>query len=137
MTYLTVDFDDGRLYVGRRPRASVILRGPGGPHGKTWAVSALVDTGADYMHLPDSAAAAVGISLHRARRVRTSTAGGPVVFRRRTVDVEIENVTVSVPVNFGRNVPPLLGRQAMFSILEIAGFSTTEWLLKWPPTDET
>jgi predicted aspartyl protease len=114
----------------------VILHGPGGTHGKTWAVSALVDTGADYMHLPESAATAVGISLTRARRVKTSTAGGTVVFRRCTVDVEIENVKVSIPVNFGRNLPALIGRQAMFSILEIAGFSTTEWLLKWLPPDE-
>ena len=137
MAYATVDFDAGRPYVGRRPRGSVILHGPGGPHGKTWAASALVDTGADFMHLPDSAATAVGISFAGALSVRSSTAGGVVTFRQVIVDVEIENIKVSIPVNFSANVPALIGRQAMFAILHTAGFTTTEWLLKWIPAATT
>jgi predicted aspartyl protease len=131
MAYATVDFDTGRPYVGRRPRGAVILYGPGGPHGTAWAVSALVDTGADFMHLPDSAAAGVGISLAAASSVRTLTAGGVTSFRQAVVNVEIEGVTVSVPVNFGPNVAALIGRQAIFAVLHTTGFTTTEWLLKW------
>ena len=139
MAYATVDFDAGRSYVGRRPRGSIILYGPGGPGGKTtWAASALVDTGADYMHLPDAAAADVGISLAGARPVRTSTAGAVVTFQQATVAVEIEGVKVSIPVNFGPNLPALVGRQAIFAILHTSGFTTTEWLLKWiPPVTTT
>ena len=139
MTYATVDFDTGRPYASRRPRGDVILHGPGGSHGTVWAVSALVDTGADFMHLPDSAAAGVGISTTGAgsRIVRSSTAGGVVTFRQLAVDVEIENVRVTIPVNFGANAPALIGRQAMFAVLHTAGFTTTEWLIKWIPAIST
>ena len=53
------------------------------------------------------------------------------------VDVEIEGVTVNIPVNFAQNAKPLIGRQAIFKVLESTGFTTTEWLLRWkqrPPS---
>lgn len=133
MSYATVDFDAGRPYIGRRPRGDVILHGPGGSHGTTWSVSALVDTGADFMHLPSSAAIGVGISLAGAGTIRVTTGGGVVSFQQATVDVEIEGVLVTVPVNFGPNAPALIGRQTMFAVLDKTGFTTTEWLLKWKP----
>jgi hypothetical protein len=131
MTYLTIDFDDSEKYVGNRPKGVVILKGPGGRHGTTWTFLALVDTGADFMHLPDKAATAVGISLANAPVVKLSTAGGIIHAKRRNVDVEIQGVLVNVPVNFHKDSMPLIGRQAIFRILDTSGFSPSEWLLDW------
>lgn len=131
MTYATVNFDAGEVYVSNRPLGNVVLRGPGGQHGNTIKFLALVDTGADFMHLPSSAAAGVGISLSGASKIRVCTGGGTVTFLQLTVEVEIESVTVRVPVNFGTNSPALIGRQGIFAVLDKTGFTTTEWLLKW------
>jgi predicted aspartyl protease len=129
VAYVTVDFDDGEPYNGNRPVGKVVLHGPGGPHGTTWtAYPVLVDTGADYMHLPDAAAAAVGLSLAGATAHNVSTAGGIVTVRRLTVQVEVHGILRKVPVNFAPNGKPLIGRQAMFAAIKSAGFSTTEWL---------
>jgi predicted aspartyl protease len=128
---ITVDFDTSRAYVGNRPVGDVVLHGPGGSHGTTWAASALVDTGADYMHVPDSAVTGVGILTTGATRVRVSTGSGPATFWQIMADVEIEGVTVNIPINFGPNVPALIGRQAIFKVLEKTGFTTADWLLKW------
>ncbi len=131
MTYSTVDFDAGEQYVLNRPKGAVVLHGPGGPHGTQWKTLALVDTGADYLHLPEEAAQKVGIFLYQAPVFRISTAGGVIRMVRRNVDVEIQGVKVNVPVNFARGAVPLIGRQAIFRVLEAAGFTTREWLLKW------
>ena len=137
MVYQTIHFDDGRAYVGNRPVGDGHLLGPGGPHGSRIAFVALVDTGADFMHLPTQSAAAVGVSLANARQITISTAGGIITVLQEDVDVEIEGVTVNIPVNFAHNAKPLIGRQAIFKVLESTGFTTTEWLLRWkqrPPS---
>jgi predicted aspartyl protease len=107
-----------------------VLHGPGGTHGTTWSAVALVDTGADYMHLPKQAAHAIGVSLAGATVVKIATAGGTITMERVTVDVEIEGIRRRVPVNFAPNAMPLIGRQAMFAFLTSTGFTTTEWLLE-------
>src|SRR5215218_1229962 len=108
---------------------TVVLLGPGGKHGPSWTVKALVDTGADYLSLPEQAARAVGISLANTPQYKTLTARGPGCVRRKMVDAIIQGKKVAVPANFGRNSVPLIGRQAIFQVLRTAGFSTTEWLL--------
>lgn len=132
MTYLSINFNKGERYIGNRPFGTVILKGPGGSHGKSLQAIALVDTGADFMHLPDEAATYVGISLANSRVFKVSTAGGIIKVRQQNVNVEIQGVSVNIPVNFSKNAKPLIGRQAIFAILDTAGFSTTEWLLDWP-----
>lgn len=137
MVYKTIDFDTGRAYVANRPMGDVLLLGPGGTHGTSFPFVALVDTGADYMHLPAQSAVAVGISLANARQVSVSTAGGIVTVYQEDVDVEIEGVRVNIPVNFAPGGKPLIGRQAIFKVLESTGFTTSEWLLRWkqrPPS---
>lgn len=130
--YATVDFDDGRAYTGNRPMGTVVLIGPGGPNGTRWSNLALVDTGADYLMLPDSAASAVGVSLAGAQIVRITGIGtSPVSVRQLNVNVEIEGYPVSVPALFAPGAKPLIGRQALFAALTTLGFSTTEWLLEW------
>ena len=131
VAHVTIDFDDGVPYSGNRPVADVVLQGPGGPHGSTWRVQALVDTGADYMHLPVQALQAVGIATTGAPQNRILTAGGTVVMQRVNVDVEIQGTLVNVPCNVLAGAKPLVGRQAIFTMLETAGFSTSEWLLDY------
>jgi predicted aspartyl protease len=136
MTYATVDFDDGIPYVGRRPKGSVAIHGPGGPYGTSRTFLALVDTGADYMHLPLEAIQGVGLARPR-RRVRMMTAGGRITMWRGEFDVDIQGVPVRVPVNVAPNARPLIGRQAIYAVLDNAGFSTTEWLLDLKQTSST
>jgi predicted aspartyl protease len=131
--YATVDFDDGLPYIGNRPVGDVVLHGPAGAGRPPWSVQALVDTGADYLHLPLQALQAVGISTSGASRFRILTAGGTIVVQQTTVDVEIQGVRVNVPCNFASGMKPLIGRQAIFQVLDTAGFSATEWLLDWYP----
>lgn len=131
MSYITVDFDDGVPYASRRPMGTVVLNGPGGIHGHRWQAIALVDTGADFLHLPEEAATAVGISLVNVQQVNLLTAGGKVHMKQLKVDVEIQGILVNIPVNFAKNALPLIGRQAIFAILNTTGFSTSEWLLDW------
>jgi predicted aspartyl protease len=133
MAYASVDFDDGEAYVGNRPVETVRLHGPGGPHGNTWSTLALVDTGADYMHLPTEGATAVGISLAGASSITTSTAGGLATMKQQAVDVEFHGKRIHVPVNFAPGTVAVIGRQAIFDVVESAGFTTAEWLLDWWP----
>lgn len=130
--YATVDFDDGRSYSGNRPMGTVVLVGPGGAHGTRWSSLALVDTGADYLILPDSAAHAVGISLSAARVVPVTGLGTtPFQMHQLNVNVELEGHPVRVPALFGRGARALIGRQTLFAALTTLGFSTTEWLFEW------
>jgi predicted aspartyl protease len=93
---------------------------------------ALVDTGADYLILPDSAALAVGISLAAARIVPVTGLGTtPLSMRRLTVQIELEGHQVGVPALFGQGARALIGRQTLFAALTTLGFSTTEWLFEW------
>ena len=135
MTYQTIDFDDHEIYVGNRPRTAITLRGPGGWYGATWqAAAALVDTGADFMLLPEQAATGVGITPAGAQTVRVATAGGVVTVWRKLVSVTVLNITVDVPISFCANARPLLGRQAIFQLMQTAGFGTTEQLQEWYAT---
>ena len=130
--YVSIDFDAGRPYVGNRPKGTVVLTGPGGPLGTRWATIALVDTGADYLQLPQSAANAVGLSLAGASSVSVTGIGTlPVPMHKMTVSVEIEGYVINVPALFAPNAKPLIGRQAIFAFLNTSGFTTTEWLLDW------
>ncbi len=128
MSYRVIDFDDYEPYYLDRPVSDVTLLGPGGPHHQSWAVRALVDTGADYMHLPTEAAVGVGISLHDAISIELGSAGGKIEVRQKVVTVEILGVPVQIPVNFAPNAMALIGRQALFEVLQTAGFGTQEWL---------
>ncbi|HEY8768182.1 MAG TPA: retropepsin-like aspartic protease [Dehalococcoidia bacterium] len=135
MAYRTLDFDDGTVYdVENRPVETVTLLGPGGYYGtKEVHLDAIVDTGADHMHLPTEAAEEVGIDLSGAVAVILDTAGGSVTMDQLEVGVDIHGRRVTVPVNFAPGAEALLGRQAIFEALGAAGFTTSEWLLQYIP----
>jgi predicted aspartyl protease len=131
LAHASIDFDSGEAYTGNRPVTDIVLHGPGGSLGATtWTgAQVLVDTGADYLHLPQAAIDTVGISMAGAQTYRILTGGGTVVMKRVSVEVEIAGTKVTVPCNVMAGARPVVGRQAMFTVLETAGFSTTEWLL--------
>jgi predicted aspartyl protease len=93
----------------------------------------LVDTGADYLQLPSSAATSVGLGHLLASAVATNVkvAGGGyvIMYLAHGVNVTIEGIPVTVSVLFdsSNSGPVLLGRQALLAAVE-AGFNTTEWL---------
>lgn len=73
----------------------------------------LVDTGADYLLLPASAARSSGLSLVSSTSLSVSTAGGAATMNLlRGVHVEIEGYAVKVDVLFDptNRCPPLAGR---------------------------
>lgn len=121
-----VAYSDYLPYFNNRPYASVqLVNGP-----RTSSVfTCLVDTGADYLLLPSSAAASVRLALPR-RTVSIGTVGGSIsVHQVSGCTVEIEGVSVPVTVLFdpSGNLPLVLGREAIMACCE-CGFNTQEWL---------
>jgi predicted aspartyl protease len=124
MAYATVDFDAGVPYVGRRPMGMIMIAGP----LRSRTLLALVDTGADYTHLPLELLDDVGLPLP-AQRVRMMTAGGIIYMARGLFDVRVEGIPVRVPINVAPRARPLIGRQTLFALLDTSGFTPFEWLL--------
>lgn len=124
-----VDYDERIANYDGLPMANVRWH----PHGarRHWTAVALVDTGAEYLHLPVEAAQWVGVDLSDSPSVALLTVGGLTRMLHATADVEIEGVRVTVACNFARNATPLVGRRAMFAVLDSLGFSPTSWLARW------
>ncbi len=124
----TVNYSNKRSYLGHRPYSNVTLLGVGGNPDVNF--SALVDTGADYLQLPASAANTVGINLSSgvSQNVHGATGTAALIFLTG-IDVEIEGKDVVVDAFFDPTnlTIPLLGRQALLAAVE-AGFNTSEWL---------
>jgi predicted aspartyl protease len=123
----TVSYTSSRRFSGNRPYGEVILRGP---TGSTPKILALVDTGADYLQLPASAASTVGLSLKVGRSTIVRTAWGMASMTLlHGIDVDVEGANVNVDVLFHPSSMSraLLGRQALLRAVE-AGFTKHEWL---------
>ncbi|WP_254615424.1 aspartyl protease family protein [Cupriavidus basilensis] len=89
----------------------------------------LVDTGADYLLLPGSAAAASGLSLARSVTLVVSTVGGGVSMQLLTaVAVKIEGYRINVDVLFDptNKCPPLAGRGVLLPAFAI-GMQSSDW----------
>jgi predicted aspartyl protease len=132
MTYKTIDYDNGTSYAGGLARETVTLHGPGGLSGHNIAsILAVVDTGANFMHLPTQAAQGVGIVIVGTPNVTVSTANGQIQMWQIRVDVEIRRITRSILVNFANNSPALIGIESLKAFMDALGFDHTEWLIKW------
>lgn len=119
-----IDFQNSISYIGNRPYADVRL-GSASPTYKC-----LVDTGADYLQLPASAAAAIGLSLANAVPHSVTTASGTTIFRllpKVSVDIEGQRVNVDVLFDPTDRAPPLAGRGVLLAAFEL-GFQPTKWL---------
>jgi gag-polyprotein putative aspartyl protease len=134
-----VDFDHLTPYtktptsVINEPRVSIGLLSP--CISSPLAIDCRVDTGADYIILPESLAYAVGIKLNRKWTTRVGNASGrPVIMNWHYCDLEILNITINnIPVLFGQNAPALFGLNALNKISLTAGFTDKDWLLEWHP----
>ena len=124
----SVNYSHNRDYSGNRPYSNITLLGING--GSNVNFSALVDTGADYLQLPASAASAAGINLASAQSASVYGAAGSTTMDFVTgVSVEVEGKTVIVDVLFdpSNSSSALLGRQCLLAAVE-AGFNSNEWL---------
>lgn len=124
----TVSYTASRPFAGNRPYGQVVLHGPTGI--RTPLILALVDTGADYLQLPASAAHAVGLSLGGGSPIRIRTAWATatlVLLAGVAVEVEGRRITADVLFHPSSSSRALLGRQALLRAIE-AGFNRKEWL---------
>ena len=127
----TVTYSNSRRFLRNRPYSNVTLLGvPGKPNLKFLA---LVDTGADYLQLPKSAAAVVGINLRSATPKTVHGATGSLsMLLVSGVKVEVEGKTVMVDCLFEptNSSSALLGRQCLLAAVE-AGFNVDEWMWEY------
>jgi len=130
--WATVTFDEKEAYnVVGNPKGTVRLKDKSGRYGD-WLSWALVDTGANRLHLPDAAAESVGLTLAGARPVPVMTASGAeIVMHQLDVDVEIQGARITTACNFAPNAKPLIGRGALFKAMKTAGFNSSDWLIEW------
>jgi predicted aspartyl protease len=127
-----VTYTQQRLFSGNRPYSNVTLLAAH-PYYAYSNVNfqALVDTGADYLQLPASAAATAGIDLNSRgvpQNVHGATGTAVLIFVTG-IDVEIEGKVITVDAFFDPTnlSSALLGRQALLTAVE-AGFNAKEWL---------
>lgn len=122
----TIVFSNTNAYRRRRAYATVELRGPGS--GSWINVDVLVDTGADYLVLPDAAALAVGLNPESGTPEPVTGVTGSVTLQRLTAcAVTVESAySINVDVLFGPGAMPVLGMDALLAAME-AGFQASAW----------
>ena len=123
---ITINFTNSIVFVGNRPYADVRLN-PSNPRAPTY--KCIVDTGADYLQLPASAATASGLSLTRAIPHPISSSAGTATYQRlSSVSLEIERQLVTIDVLFDptNRAPCLAGRGVLLAAFEL-GFQVGKW----------
>jgi predicted aspartyl protease len=126
---VTVNYANNKKLIGAslKPVADIVLIGPKGK----FAISALtVDTGADYLMVPQSAATRIGwLPNPRATSVTVATAGGYVAMTLLPAQsVQVEGILINTEVLVDpKNGNPLLGRSALQKLLNV-GLNLTDWL---------
>jgi predicted aspartyl protease len=126
---ISVDYDGSHGFITGRPHADIACHGTSRA-AKPYCCPALVDTGADYLTLPNDVAELLGIDLSPMTKTRIATASG--VTLARIVDdfyVEIEGALFRVRAQFTPNTPVLLGLNAILSAMDI-GVNPSDWLYK-------
>lgn len=128
----TVNYNSSKAYTGayQKPLADLDLIGP---NGRASVSAVLVDTGADFLQLPERLAVTVGLLPSSAATivsVSVKTAGGSLNMKRLAgVSVEVEGVPITTdllchPSGTSR---ALLGRGALRALTNV-GFNVTHWL---------
>ncbi len=123
-----VIFGNGKPYVGQynKPYADIVLVGT-----KRIAISnVVVDTGADFLQVPQSAASNAGLNLGQAIKQMVKTVSGTItMLRLPNVLVEIEGIRIITVVlcNPNGTSSPLLGRAALHRLVNV-GFDASQWL---------
>jgi predicted aspartyl protease len=123
----TITFLNSCPFTGNRPYADVKLN-PLIPNSPTH--KCLVDTGADYLQLPASAASKSCISLSNSVRTTVNTVAGVTSLQLvHGVVAEIEGTRATIDVLFDttNSFPPIAGRQLLLKAFNL-GFNNTHWL---------
>ena len=123
----TIIFPNSSAYVGKRPYADVVLN-PSYPNVPTH--KCLVDSGADYLQLPASAAADAGLNLSQANQITVTTVSGNTTLKMlNNLPVSIEGYRVTVDVLFDPTNSSYLiaGRQLLLAAFDV-GFNNKSWL---------
>lgn len=124
---VTITFPNLVRFSGNRPYADVRLN-PASRRVPTY--KCIVDTGADYLQLPASAAGASGLSLIGAVPQPVTSASGTTTFQLLkgvTVDIEGQVVTVDVLFDPTNRSPALAGRGVLLAAFEL-GVRSRDWL---------
>lgn len=113
-----------------RPEGDLLLLGPKGSLAFGFVV---VDSGADYVVLPEKAGLGVGLTLPRTPTTTLNGVGGSVgAALVRGVDVEFQRwrIKIDVMFDYSNGVRPLFGRSGIRALQDI-GMDRTDW--HWNP----
>jgi hypothetical protein len=117
-------------FATARPEGDLLLVGPKGSHAFGYV---LVDSGADYVVLPEKAGLSVGISLPPKATTTLRGVGGVVgAALVPGVSLEFQSLTIKADVMFdySNSVRPLFGRSGFRGLSDI-GLDPTNW--HWNP----
>ncbi len=125
-----VDYDGFYGYYKNRDYANIYCHVVEGRVPQPFRLAALIDTGADYLELPNSVAQQLGLNLSMYPANLVLTAGGylPVAVVPN-FGVEIEGKLVSVTAHFMALSTALLGLSVIIASADI-GFDVNKWLYK-------
>jgi len=124
---ISVNYSYDKTYSGNRPYADVKIVGVGKPN---ICFSALVDTGADYLQIPEYSAVRAGLNVSSASNIQVRGATGTAVLKLlngAAVIVEGKSITVDLLLEPGNGSSAFLGRQALLAAVE-AGFDAKRWM---------
>ncbi len=114
-----------------RPYCEVIIYGPNGL--SKYSQFCIVDSGADYLQVPEAALATVGINWVPAwghEQVMDASFCNFAFRVYRNVEIGIEGKRFALPKLISSpNVPPLLGRSAFLAAMDV-GFDSSGWLFR-------
>jgi len=130
MAIQVLPYDGAHAYANNRPYADIYCHGVKGKITKPFHLSALIDSGADYLELPNKVAQQLGLNLATYPSHQVLTAGGyfPVtVVNGFTVDIEGKLVVVTA--HFLAISTALLGLRAFLTAIDL-GLDTTKWLYR-------
>lgn len=123
-------YDADHGYVRNRPYADIYCHGIRPNIANPLHLAVLVDTGADYLELPNGVAQKLNLNLGQYQKNFVLTAAGhaPVTIVPKFY-VEVETKLVMVTAHFLAISTGLLGLDAILTAVDF-GFQTTRWLYK-------
>jgi predicted aspartyl protease len=123
----TNTFANSKAFVGGRPIGLVELCATSAPYVSV-TYACLVDTGADWLQLPDAAAFKAGVNLAAGTPLTLGTAGGGGVAGTlvRGVSLKIEGKGIITAVFFVPGGAALLGRSGLLAAYDL-GMQTADW----------
>lgn len=126
----SITYTGAHKFSSNRPYADIYCHGLSGRIAKPFHLAALIDTGADYLELPNTVARHLGVTLGAHPSHQVLSAGGylPVTVVNGFY-VDIEGKLVSVTAHFLGITTALLGLRAVLAAVDV-GLDTIQWFYK-------